>query len=771
MSFGNENDLLDRYYFAKEDTEAKEASLFATVASKRVSRAMGAELEVHREEFLRSLSICHSAMQNLHAKSFAKPSVYWTPELIRKDLQLFCNESRMFTGENSEVASTPKHTDLVVAVSAAIEKLKARNEFSEDKRKVLGRIQQEFETKRFDPKDLRRISSALQLKLTEEIDENTVLVDLTRTTFVLDNLHPEVFNNEKVMQLAIDDGNMALAQEINETQVSLLEQMLRTTEEQYVFLGERSKRIEKFLRERRWSVFRMANNDINGVIEAKATMMDICDDDLKKLAASRAAKEKADRDARDKFHHLMTDSDNFLRTTTDQQDIAFQKLRQLQEEIRATEDRLLALGRTREAEIRNRITLMEEEAARVAEHSHFISAANIHQGMLAKAREYARHCKEVCENLNAFLLYGCEMITQQLKQSEDNIAAVTEKVNRQHLQLFSEFAISAGRLLHRKEEAKKQQAETQLASEMKLAYASDVLDPLGKRQAEHRDAAAESVAQLTDYCAKLRARIDKAAAGFECCAENLERRGIPFLHPLDLMKRANRDRRWTLLDFRESLDITEDKLSKQIDSDYKQVQAEMKEHKQMLIKKQEESHRRAVDKRAATKNPCPPRSTLERVHSAAFNRYLQTMQRVQEGRLVSALFPEEEEAARLAEEEKKRKVEAEKRAQQEKRAMAESEDEGKKSTTKSTLTLEGCTAVAVFDFKAREVDELDFSKGDRIIIIGKAPEPGWCHGVANQKTGMFPLNYVRLLPTEEREVDLQRSQSSAPSSHHAVSLD
>ena len=59
-------------------------------------------------------------------------------------------------------------------------------------------------------------------------------------------------------------------------------------------------------------------------------------------------------------------------------------------------------------------------------------------------------------------------------------------------------------------------------------------------------------------------------------------------------------------------------------------------------------------------------------------------------------------------------------------------------------------AVVRYSYAAENEDELELQKGQVIEIVKKDLEdPGWWKGQANSKTGVFPDNFVELLPTEE----------------------
>ena len=48
-----------------------------------------------------------------------------------------------------------------------------------------------------------------------------------------------------------------------------------------------------------------------------------------------------------------------------------------------------------------------------------------------------------------------------------------------------------------------------------------------------------------------------------------------------------------------------------------------------------------------------------------------------------------------------------------------------------------------FDYNAEAEDELTLKVGDVLTNIKKVEE-GWCQGVLNGKTGMFPDNFVKV---------------------------
>ena len=55
-------------------------------------------------------------------------------------------------------------------------------------------------------------------------------------------------------------------------------------------------------------------------------------------------------------------------------------------------------------------------------------------------------------------------------------------------------------------------------------------------------------------------------------------------------------------------------------------------------------------------------------------------------------------------------------------------------------------AKVTFDYKAEQDDELNLSTGEVITILDKNVFEGWWRGELDGKEGIFPNNFVQLLP-------------------------
>ena len=59
-------------------------------------------------------------------------------------------------------------------------------------------------------------------------------------------------------------------------------------------------------------------------------------------------------------------------------------------------------------------------------------------------------------------------------------------------------------------------------------------------------------------------------------------------------------------------------------------------------------------------------------------------------------------------------------------------------------------AKVIYSYHAQNEDELSLTEGQIIIVTDqKLEDPGWWKGELNNRTGVFPDNFVELLPDDD----------------------
>ena len=107
---------------------------------------------------------------------------------------------------------------------------------------------------------------------------------------------------------------------------------------------------------------------------------------------------------------------------------------------------------------------------------------------------------------------------------------------------------------------------------------------------------------------------------------------------------------------------------------------------------------------------------------------------------------EEQERKRKEEEEERRREEEERRRREEELERRRREEEEKKKREQTTQN--EIKMIALYNYKAAHQDELNFNKGETIVMVGSSKSKGWFVGYLEKNPnflGNFPGNYVKNL--------------------------
>ncbi|PWV03021.1 putative paraflagellar rod protein 5 [Trypanosoma cruzi] len=686
---------------------------------------------------------CEQLLSELQQSVAVESGSYWCSKTIIQHCNLHMSEKRLIVaGKNME--QHPTLPELVSLISS-LQQLKVQAFISPKQRRFIEECESELKNVVFESRELLFINNALKTKLRDDGNTRGVFGDLTEFQNAIEDLSPDIDQCEQLLEASIANGEMGLAEDISRRQLEIYERILTLITDQYPIITNYYTDSRDSDRRRRWAIFRMADKDISAVIEGKYRQIEACEEDLMKIKEQIENYNNDDSHQRKRYEADRNLSDEFLQKNKEKQQSVWNRIFELYEELRRCQTELTTLARQRRREIDRRLQMEEHEAGRRSGHESFIKAAAEHAQRLQGMINNSLAAKELATALNNFVLDGCDSITSKYDKQQNALSEMLRLVQQHHFKRFSDYYIAASRYLYRKERRLEQIEKEIESNEMKKEMLSDRLDTNAKRYAELNNNLLLKRREVSQEVLFIRHKLEKAEKAIEPTLRSLQFAAVEYVHPRDIVEKINLNRCSTILDYREFMtpSISYDEkvrmeelmklaeLRSTIDSENKERLAKQQLRLPSIAKKDYTALQRRVNsllqKRSDEVERIPPIAATTS-HDAAVSAYTGAQSTTR----TSATGFTTSEIARGS-------------------SLAAAWD-----TTGGTLTinaslrqprLEGTVMRALYAYKARAPDELTFGEGDLIVCVNRAQEEGWFKGVCNQRTGLFPINYV--VPHEE----------------------
>ena len=349
------------------------------------------------------------------------------------------------------------------------------------------------------------------------------------------------------------EGEVGFAEDVSKHQLSLYEEQLAHTMQQYLLLAQQVEGTEAFQRRRRWTIFAMANKDISCVLEAKMRQTDACCDDRERLDAHMTQYHADDAAKREQAEVEREESARYVQANREQQKAVWNRIHGLYNELTKCQIELADLADARRKEIERRLRMEQREASRRAGMDAMDRVAQHYRRLLQDTIDNAEKGFALGKALNSFVLDQCESVSEHFDQVHDMLKVRLMRLRDSHLRCFTDYALKAGRLIDRKEQQLKREQELATNAEMMRELRLDALDPEAKRYAEdymsHTKRAEKYIREITDIQSKL-LKHDKDVRP---TLRVFKQMGISFVHPGDVVAQVSLIRQGKVIDCRDNL--------------------------------------------------------------------------------------------------------------------------------------------------------------------------------------------------------------------------
>lgn len=726
---------------------------------------------------------CEQQLSELQQHVTVAKGAFWNSKAVIEHCNLHMAERRLV--RRGKELDGDEHAELpaVIQLVSTLQQTKSHSFITPKQRRFIEECEAELKSVVFEPRDLVFITNALQTKLIDDGNARGVFGDLTAFQNTIEELSPDIDQCEQLLEASIANGEMGLAEDISKRQLDVFEHILRLITDQYPVISNYYSESRNSDRRRRWAVFRMADRDITAVIESKHRQIEACEEDMLKIREQMANYNADDAQQRKRYEADRTESDDFLQQNKEKQQSVWNRIFAIFQELQTCSSELTTLAQQRRKEVERRLQMEEREAGRRSGHESFLQAAAEHAQKLQDTIDNAAAARDVAAALNDFVLDGCDNIAAKYDKQQNALGEMLRLVQQHHFKRFSDYYIAASRYLYRKERRLEQMDEETRANNMHRELLADTLDPRAKDYAEANQRLSLQRHEVAQEVMHIRHKLERAERAVTPTLRSLDFSGIAYVHPRVIVEKMNLSRWSTMLDYRTLINpetdgtaavlreaAAIDELRGELDT---QKLATRAQHRQQQLLRSAghggttttppaTAHGSAFTSGGAAgikstvtgtaSSKAAPSGFVERVYAmvqqdsarAGKGATPATAKATAPG--VSASPATGLHAARLPTSGLTASgggaTEGSGAVVVINAAAAASAGSAAAPAAPPPTHMEGATFQAIFNYRARAPDELTFEAGQQIICISRAPEEGWFRGVCNQRTGLFPINYV-----------------------------
>ncbi|CCW70500.1 unnamed protein product [Phytomonas sp. Hart1] len=731
---------------------------------------------------------CERQLSELQQSVSVPAGSYWCSKTIMQHCNLILSEKRLVKKRPNAPSSDPsretegdskpdpndnnpegeeeqaKLPDLVLLASC-LQQIKASHFITPKQRVFLEKFEAQLTTVEFEPRDLIFILNSLTTKLKDDGATHAVFEDLTALQNTMAELLPSAARCEQLLEASIANGEMALAEDISTRQLDTYEQILRLTMDQYPIISRHHVDVAADHRKRRWAIFRMADRDITTVLENKHRAIETCGDHLSRIREQVRNYTDDDVQQRKRYELDRAESDRFLQQTKEKQQGVWNRIFGVFEELKSCQGELVGLAQQRKGEIQRRLDVEEREAGRRSGHEAFLRAAEAHSAHLNDTIANATAARDLVAALNAFVLDGCDSLTGRYDKHQELLNSQLSDLQLQHAARFTDYYIAASRFIYRKERSLEKLQGEIVQNEQHRELLCEVLDPAAKGFAEALVVLRERHRALCVELEGWRARLNAAEKAMAPTWRAFELAGRAYVHPAAFVREMNLSRWAKMTDYREILHISRCPQARLVDesrhecAELRRMIAAMEEtgaltrgggdRKERGEKGDNNDDGGGTWRSRARQGPfsLPPAAAfLAASHGGkgeGLPSLLPAARGSHEGHLTPAnilpqggflpnIPPTSSGSASVVSSKSDRAL---------KGGPATHKTDPKRKLTRG---IQGGVFKALHSYQSRAPDELNFERGDSIVCTGQTLEEGWFKGICNQRTGIFPINYVDL---------------------------
>jgi len=408
----------------------------------------------------------------------------------------------------------------------------------------LEKVEDELRRSQLDATELAQVPVAILKNLEECMNVTVIQSALMGNEEQIKAQLANIDKAKEIRDVAISDGEMAIAEEQFYIKAQLLERLVELVQDKFRIIGQTDDENKMFAKIH--EVQKKAFQETSSMKDAKRRLKQRCEEDLKHLHDAIQKADLEDAEAMKRFMAQKDKSEKFMRDNLEKQDDSWRKIQEL-------ERTLQKLGTERFEEVKRRIEENDREEKRKVEYQQFLDVVGAHKKLLELTVyncDLAIRCIGIIEELVA---EGCSAIKARYDKTNQELADLRLNVHQEYLEAFRRLYKTLGQLVYKKEKRLEDIDRQIRTTHIQLEFAIETFDPNAKKHSDTKKELYKLRAQVEEEMEMLKDKMAQSLEAFGPTEDALTNAGIDFVHPAEEVEDNNLSRRSKMVEYRAHL--------------------------------------------------------------------------------------------------------------------------------------------------------------------------------------------------------------------------
>jgi hypothetical protein len=408
----------------------------------------------------------------------------------------------------------------------------------------LEKVEDELRRSQLDATELAQVPVAVLKNLEECMNVTVIQSALMGNEEQIKAQLAQIEKAKEIRNVAIGDGEMAIAEEQFYIKAQLLEHLVELVADKFRIIGQTDDENKMFAKIH--EVQKKAFQETSAMKDAKRRLKQRCEEDLKHLHDAIQKADLEDAEAMKRFMGQKDKSEKFIRENLEKQDESWRKIQELERVLQK-------LGTERFDEVKRRIEENDREEKRKVEYQQFLDVVGQHKKLLELSVYNCDLAIRSIGIIEELVAEGCSAIKARYDKTNQELADMRLQVHQEYLEAFRRLYKTLGQLVYKKEKRLEEIDRNIRTTHIQLEFAIETFDPNAKKHSDNKKDLYKLRAQVEEELEMLKDKMAQALELFGPTEDALHQAGIEFVHPAEELEENNVSRRSKIVEYRAHL--------------------------------------------------------------------------------------------------------------------------------------------------------------------------------------------------------------------------